>query len=343
MDTSYNTQNRKTDHIRINLEEDVSSSVKNGFEDYYFVHNALPEMDLKDVQTQTEFLGHFLNLPLIISSMTGGTPETEKINQRLAEAAQTTGIAMGLGSMRAAIENPTGVSTFQIRKLAPEILLFANLGAIQLNYGFGIDECKRVIDIAEADGLILHLNPLQEALQPEGQTNFSGLIVKIEQLCRQLTVPVIVKEVGWGISDKVAIELRNAGVAVIDIAGAGGTSWSQVEMFRSQNEARTRISSHFRDWGIPTAQSLLIVKHAVPEIPVIASGGLKNGIDLAKAIAMGASLGGIAGRFLKAAVLSSLEVINLVNEIQEELRIAMFASGARTISELSKTPIQKRN
>lgn len=342
MDKSYNTQNRKTDHIRINLEEDVTSSIQNGFEQFGFIHDALPEMNLVDVSTATDFLGHHLDLPLLISSMTGGTPESSSINERLAEAAQETGIAMGLGSMRAAIEEPKAAASFQLRKIAPDVLLFANLGAIQLNYGYGFTECLQVIEIAGADGIILHLNPLQEALQPEGQTNFSGLLLKIEALCSKLSVPVIVKEVGWGISEETAVRLKNAGVAVIDIAGAGGTSWSQVEMYRSQTESDMRISSHFRDWGITTAESLKLVKKAVPDMPVIASGGIVHGVDLAKAIAMGASLGGIAGRFLKAAVISSEEVVMLVSEIQKELKIAMFACGAKDIDELGKTPLIRR-
>lgn len=343
MDTFNNTQNRKKDHIRINLEEDVISSVKTGFDAYAFEHTALPEINLAEVQTDTTFLSHSMHLPLMISSMTGGTLESEVINQRLAEAAQECRIAMGLGSMRTVIENPASTAAFQLRKTAPDVLLFANLGAVQLNYGFGLSECQRVVDIAEADGLILHLNPLQEALQPEGQTNFAGLIAAIEVVCRKLCVPVIVKEVGWGLSEKNAHSLRDAGVFALDVAGAGGTSWSQVEMYRSQSEARARISSHFRDWGIPTADSLQMVKKAVHDLPVIASGGLSNGVHLAKAIAMGATLGGIAGRFLRAAMISSQEVVDLVKEIEEELTITMFACGAKSIEELSRVPLNKRN
>lgn len=343
MDKYNNTQNRKKDHIRINLEEEVNSSIENGFDAYGFEHNALPEINLADAQPGTTFLSHSLNLPLLISSMTGGTPEGETINHRLAEAAQECKIAMGLGSMRAVIEIPESSSAFQLRKYAPDILLFANLGAVQLNYGYGVEECRKVVEVAEADGLILHLNSLQEALQPEGQTNFAGLLPSIEKVCRQLTVPVIVKEVGWGISAKIARSLRDVGVYALDVAGAGGTSWSQVEKYRSQSESRARISSHFRDWGIPTAQSLQMVKQSVPDLPVIASGGITNGVHLAKAIAMGASLCGVAGRFLKAATVSTQEVISLISEIDEELRIAMFACGVKTIPELSRIPLIRRN
>jgi len=242
MDNSNNTQNRKSDHIRINLEKDVHSGLTNGFEKYFFIHNALPELDLQKIDTRTLFLGKTLTMPLLISSMTGGVTESEKINQNLALAAQETGIAMGLGSMRAAIEDESIVHSFKVRNFGPDILLFANLGAVQLNYGYGVKECRKAVELAEADGLILHLNPLQEALQPEGQTNFAGLLNKIEQVCGQLPVPVIVKEVGWGISEAVTRQLKNAGVAAIDVAGAGGTSWSQVEMYRSKTETDARIT-----------------------------------------------------------------------------------------------------
>ena len=341
MDNSNNTQNRKSDHIRINLEKDVHSGLTNGFEKYFFVHNALPELDLQKVDTHALFLGKTLKVPLLISSMTGGVTESEKINQNLALAAQETGIAMGLGSMRAAIEDESVVNSFKVRRFGPDILLFANLGAVQLNYGYGVKECRRAVELAEADGLILHLNPLQEALQPEGQTNFEGLLKKIEQVCHQLSEPVIVKEVGWGISEAVARQLKNAGVAAIDVAGAGGTSWSQVEMYRSNNETDARISSHFIQWGIPTAESVRMVKRYADGLPIISSGGLTDGIELAKAIALGATLGGMAGRFLKAAVVSAEAVVDLVNEVKRELTITMFVTGAANLEELSKISLMK--
>ncbi|MFN3929561.1 MAG: type 2 isopentenyl-diphosphate Delta-isomerase, partial [Thermoflexus sp.] len=222
---------RKADHIRINLEEDVSfGQLTTGFERLRFVHRALPELDLQEVDLSTTFFGKTLKAPLLISSMTGGTEEAGRINRNLAEAAQARGIAMGLGSMRAALERPELLPTFQVRRYAPDILLFANLGAVQLNYGYTVDHCRRAVELVKADALILHLNPLQEALQPEGDTNFAGLLRKIEAVCKALPVPVVVKEVGWGISEEVARLLADAGVAAIDVAGAGGTSWSQVEM-----------------------------------------------------------------------------------------------------------------
>src|SRR5690606_6813063 len=195
-----------------------------GLEKYFFLHEALPEIDLAEVDTSTAVWGKTLKTPLLISSMTGGTAEARTINRHLAAGAQAAGIAMGLGSMRAVVEDRSLADTYQVRDVAPDILLFANLGAVQLNYGYGLDECQLLVDLIEADALILHFNALQEAVQPEGDGNFAGLLPKIEQICRQLPVPVIAKEVGWGFAGKTARQLADAGVAAIDVAGAGGTS-----------------------------------------------------------------------------------------------------------------------
>ncbi|KAF0112299.1 MAG: isopentenyl-diphosphate delta-isomerase [Chloroflexi bacterium] len=342
-DFGYKTHNRKQDHIRINLKEDVNSLLSTVFDHYYFENNALPELDLQKIELGCSFLGHSLKAPLLISSMTGGTVEGLKININLARAAEERGIAFGLGSQRAGLESEKVAKSFNLRRWAPHIPIYANLGAIQLNNGYGLDDCKRIIEMASANALILHLNPLQEALQPEGQTNFAGLAKKIEMICKQLGVPVIAKEVGWGISEKVAKTLVNLGVSCIDVAGAGGTSWSQVEKFRNDAEERIRISSHFQDWGIPTGEAIQLVCRAVPEISVIASGGLRKGLDLAKSLALGASIGGIAGGFLKAATQSSEAVTSLIDELLLELRIGMFAAGVGDIDQLHKTPIYKRS
>ena len=226
-------EQRKADHIKINLEQDVRSSLTTGLEKYHFVHEALPELNLDDVDTNLTIFKKRLKAPILISSMTGGTEQAGTINRRLAEAAQASGIAMGVGSQRAALEDSSQVGTFQVRKYAPDILLFANLGAVQLNYGYGLDECRRAVDMIAADALCLHLNPLQEAVQPGGDIDFKGLARKIEEVCGKLEVPVIAKEVGWGISERTAKLLANCGVSAIDVAGAGGTSWSQVEMHRA--------------------------------------------------------------------------------------------------------------
>jgi isopentenyl-diphosphate Delta-isomerase len=336
-----NNEQRKADHIRINLEEDVSfRTLTTGLEKLFFMHQALPEINLADVDTSTSLFGRQLKTPLLISSMTGGTAEARKINRTLAEAAQEAGLAMGLGSMRAAIEDETLAGSYHVRDMAPDIPLFANLGAVQLNYGYGLDECRRAVDMIEADALILHLNALQEAVQPEGDGNFAGLLSKIEAVCRALPVPVIAKEVGWGFAAETARLLAEAGVAAIDVAGAGGTSWSQVEMYRAPTARHARVAGAFIDWGIPTAVSIRYCKEAAPDLPVFASGGLNNGIEVAKCIALGASLAGLAGNFLRAADSAGVEgVIELAEIITDELRVAMFAAGAQDLQALAQTPL----
>ena len=327
---------RKADHIRINLEEDVQfPRLTSGFEAYHIVHRALPELDLNEIDLGTTIFSKRLRAPLLISSMTGGTEEAARINMRLAEAAQARGIAMGLGSQRVALEEPSQAYTFQVRKVAPSILLFANLGAVQLNYGYTVDHCRRAVEMVEADALILHLNPLQEALQPDGNWNWTGLLSKIEVVCRALEVPVIVKEVGWGISGDVARALVDAGVAAIDVAGAGGTSWSEVEYHRAPDAHWRRLARAFADWGIPTAVSLQWVRKAIGDaVPVFASGGIRTGIDAVKALALGADLVGMASPFLRAAAQSAEAVIEEIDLLSAEMRIAMFVTGAGNIAAL---------
>jgi isopentenyl-diphosphate delta-isomerase len=330
---------RKSDHIRINLEEDVRSGLTTGLERFRFIHQALPEIDLDQVDLRTQIFGRSLQAPILISSMTGGTSQAGEINRALALAAQETGVAMGLGSQRAALEQPELAPTFQVRRYAPGVLLFANLGAVQLNYGYTLDHCRRAVDMIEADALLLHLNPLQEAVQPEGDTRFGGLLQKIEAVCRSLPVPVVAKEVGWGISERAARLLAQAGVAAIDVAGAGGTSWSQVEMHRSQNASQARLAAAFIDWGVPTADSIQEVRKAAPQVLVFASGGIRGGLDIAKCIALGASLGGMAGPFLKAAASSPESVVQAIREVQRELQVCMFAAGAGDLTALKQTPL----
>jgi isopentenyl-diphosphate delta-isomerase len=335
------TAARKADHIRINLEEDVRSGLTTGLERFRLVHQALPEIDLQSVSTAATWFGRTLSAPLLISSMTGGTGSAGPINRNLAVAAQAARIAMGVGSQRAALEDPALAATFQVRDLAPDVLLFANLGAVQLNYGYGIDHCRRAVDMVQADALILHLNALQEAVQPEGDVNFAGLLTKIEAVCRALPVPVIAKEVGWGFSEQAARQLASAGVAAIDVAGAGGTSWSQVEMHRAESEGQKRIAAAFVDWGIPTAEALQNVRRAAPGLPIIASGGLRDGVDVAKCVALGAGLCGLAGPFLKAADRSAEAVVEAIAELAHTLRIAMFAAGAGDLAQLQHVPVQR--
>ena len=334
-------EQRKADHIRINLEEDVAfKQLTTGLEQYFFLHQALPELNLSKIDTGAELFGKRLTTPLLISSMTGGTSEARRINRTLAEAAQSAGIAMGLGSQRAAIEDPSLGETYRVRDIAPDILLFANLGAVQLNYGYGLEQCQRAVDMIEADALILHFNALQEAVQPEGDGNFAGLLAKVEDICRQLPVPVIAKEVGWGFAGETARQLAEAGVAAIDVAGAGGTSWSQVEMDRAPTARHARVAGAFIDWGIPTAVSLQQCRAATPHLPIFASGGIRNGIDVAKCVALGANLVGFAGEFLRAADKGGVPgVIELANTLTDELRVTMFASGAGSLAALAQTPL----
>jgi isopentenyl-diphosphate delta-isomerase len=273
--------------------------------------------------------------------MTGGAEMAHKINQNLAQAAQVHNIAMGLGSQRAGIEKPELAYSYQVRNVAPDILLFANLGAVQLNYKYGIDQCQRAVDMIEADALILHFNVLQEAVQPEGDTNFAGLLGKVEQICSKISVPVIAKEVGWGFSEQNVRDLVKAGVSAIDVAGAGGTSWSEVEYHRAPTAYHARVAASFADWGIPTSDAVQYAVKGAPNLPVIASGGLRDGIDIAKCIALGATAGGMAGPFLKAADHSIEAVEQLIRETVTQLRISMLCSGAKNISQLQEITLLK--
>jgi len=334
---------RKEEHLDIVLNESVEFKMfTTGLENYRFIHQALPEVDLANVDISTTLFGKRLNAPLVISSMAGGIESAMPINRNLALAAQSMGVAMGIGSQRAAIENDEVINTYQVRDIAPDILLFANLGAVQLNYGYGIDECRWAVEMIDADALILHLNPLQEALQYNGNTNFAGLLKKIEQVCRHLQVPVVIKEVGCGISEIVARKLNEVGVAGIDVAGAGGTSWSEVERHRAHTETDNNIAAAFTSWGISTAESIYRVRLGAPGLTLIASGGIRNGLDVAKAIALGTDAGGIATPLLKAARISSESVISTIQEIIEELRISMFCIGAASIEELKNSPLLER-
>lgn len=332
---------RKSDHIRINLEEDVRSSLTTGLERYRFIHRALPNLNLEEIDLKLTLFGRKLNAPILISSMTGGTHQAAEINQTLAAAAQKSGVAMGLGSLRAAIEQPDLIPTFQVRHVAPDILLFANLGAVQLNFGYGLDHCMQAVDLVQADALILHFNPLQEALQPGGNTSFAGLLKKVESICRALPVPVVAKEVGWGFSIQDARDLASAGVAAIDVAGAGGTSWSQVEMHRAETDSQARLAAQFVDWGIPTSQAIINVRQAAPDMLVFASGGIRSGIEIAKCIALGAKLGGMAGPFLKAASRSLEETLQVIGEVRREIQVCMFSIGASNLDALSASELDK--
>ena len=337
------TPHRKADHIRIVLEEDVlGKGVSTGFERFLLEHCALPSIDLDEVDLGLTLWGKSLANPWLISSMTGGTPEAQRINLHLAEVAQALGIAMGLGSQRAAIENPDLAITYKVRSVAPDILLFANLGAVQLNYGYGLEEARRAVAMIEADALILHLNPLQEAVQPDGDRQWSGLWTKLEALVKALEVPVIIKEVGNGISRNVARRLEACGVGAIDVAGAGGTSWSEVEAHRQTDRQAKEVAHSFADWGLPTALSLREVVQGTGDIPIFASGGIRSGIDGAKAIAMGATLVGSAAPGLGAAQSNVQEVYDHYEARLKELKIAAFCCDAANLSQLGQVPLWDR-
>ncbi|MEM5860994.1 MAG: type 2 isopentenyl-diphosphate Delta-isomerase [Candidatus Aenigmatarchaeota archaeon] len=339
---SEKTSKRKEEHIKICLDKNVEhgSTLLDEisfwkFEDIDFIHNALPEVDLEKIDISVEFLGKKLNAPIIISGMTGGTKIAEKINKNLAKAAENLNLAMGVGSQRAAIENKELEKTYYVRDVAPNIFLIANLGVIQLNYGYGVEEVKRAIDMIDANAIALHLNALQEAIQPEGNTNWSGCYEKLKKMCKSIKKPVIVKETGCGISKEVAKKIEAAGASAIDISGRGGTSWGIVETLRRKKASNNIIA---KEWGIPTAISLLECL-SVTKIPIIASGGIRNGLEIAKCLALGAIACGIALPLLRPALKSSEEVENKLKEIIEEIKIAMFLVGAKDIKELRKKPL----
>lgn len=329
---------RKTEHIRICLDENVEGVNKStGLEGINFIHNALPEINFSSIDLATSFLGKALKAPFLVSSMTGGSELAEKINQNLGMAAEEKGWAIGLGSTRALLESDAHEDSFMIRKYAKTVPLIANLGAVQLNYGYGVEECRRLVEMTEADSLVFHLNSLQEVVQDEGDLNFENLLPKIEEVCKSLDVPVGAKEVGFGIDGSIAEKLYNAGISYIDVAGAGGTSWSQVEKFRSKDQLRIKAAEAFNNWGIPTKDCIVSVKSRLKDVPVVASGGMKTGLDAAKAITIGADLIGFARQLLQAATESAESVLSTMEQIEFELKMTMFGIGVTNLDELKNT------
>jgi isopentenyl-diphosphate delta-isomerase len=331
-------RDRKAEHLDLALESRMQMD-RNPFEEYRFEHRALPEIDYGEIDTAVSFLGRRLASPLLISCMTGGTAEATRINRNLARGAQEAGVAIGVGSLRRALEDPSTVESFRVRPLAPGVPVLANLGAVQLNYGFGLDECLRAVEMIDADALVLHVNPLQEALQPEGQADFSGLLQKIGRVARGMDVPVIVKEVGCGISPGDARALMEQGIRFIDTAGAGGTSWARIEAARSGEADSGEL---FADWGIPTPLAIRRLRK-LSGLTIIGSGGVRNGLDMAKAIASGADLVGVACPFLHAAGDSKERVVERVHRMVRELRISMFCVGAGDVKELQDVRLHRRS
>jgi len=336
-------EERKNDHIQICLEENVQARrTTTGFEDVFLVHKALPEIEREKIDLSTVVFNHEFSAPLIVGAMTGGVAKAAKINAAIAEAVEELGLGMGVGSQRAAIEDPKLEDTFAIaRKKAPTAFLIANIGGPQLVRGYGVKEAKKAVEMMKADALTVHLNPLQEAVQPEGETNYLGLLSKIGEIAQALKVPVIVKETGAGIAAEEAKMLKEAGVAGIDVAGVGGTSWAAVEYHRAkrvQNEFRQRLGETFWDWGIPTAVSLVEVVQSV-HLTVIASGGIRYGTDAAKALALGANLVSMALPILLPATKDSKEVKQKLQLVIKELENAMFLVGAESIEKLKEVPV----
>lgn len=341
METLSNIGNRKNNHLEINIHQDVKSSNTTGLEKFRLIHSALPEIDLADVDASVNLFGRRLSYPLQISSMTGGTKRALKINRILAGAAETHGIAIGVGSQRIGIEDRSKMDSFRVREFAPNALIFANLGTVQLNYGFTSAKYNLAVEAIEADALIMHLNPLQEALMDNGNTNFSKLLKKIEDICKKSSVPVIVKEVGWGINCIVAKKLYDAGVSAIDVAGAGGTSWSEVEKIRAEDTIRKKVAEGFKGWGIPTADAIADIRKLEKNKLLFASGGILNGIDIIKCIALGADLCGIARPLLLRAVESEQSLNEYLSVVTRQIKVTMFAIGAQNISEISEDKITR--
>ncbi|WP_445506321.1 type 2 isopentenyl-diphosphate Delta-isomerase [Niallia sp. 03190] len=338
-----NIEQRKSEHIEICLYNNVNSSgITNGLENYYFIHQALPEIDFQEIDISTDFLGKRQRTPFLISSMTGGTKKAYEINKNLAAAAEENGWALALGSTRSALEKEDMAYTFQLRKYAPTTPIIANLGAVQLNYGYGIEECQKIIELTEADALVLHLNSLQEVIQTEGNTNFKQLLLKIKKVCSNIQVPVGIKEVGWGINGQLAKRLMDCGIQFVDVAGAGGTSWTEVEKNRSTDSLKILAAQAFADWGIPTAECIIDCRKENESGVLIASGGLHTGVDAAKALALGANMVGFGRTILKDAVDSKEKLLQTFNRIEFELKLAMFGIGAESLKNIHRSSLKKK-
>jgi isopentenyl-diphosphate delta-isomerase len=337
------TRKRKADHIRISLNQNVQARrATTGFEDIHFIHKALPEIDKQKIDLSTTIFNHKFAAPLIVGAITGGTPEATKINAAIAEVVEELGLGMGVGSQRAAIEDRKLQKTFAVtRKKAPTAFLIANIGGVQLAHGYGLKEAKKAIEMIEADAIAIHLNPLQEAVQPEGQTNFERVLEKIGAIAREVDVPVIAKETGAGIAAEEAKKLEAAGVKGLDVSGVGGTSFAAVEYYRTKRKAnifQRRLGDVFWDWGIPTAISIVEVSQTV-NIPIIASGGIRDGVEMAKALALGASLTSLSQPVLQVAIKGVKETKDVLSLLIEELKTSMFLIGADSVQTLQETPI----
>jgi isopentenyl-diphosphate delta-isomerase len=336
------TENRKLSHIQTTLHQEVQSHVPTGFDDVRLIHKALPEIDRDKIDLQTELFGHKMRAPLIIESMTGGTPLAAKINRTLGKVAERLGIGMGVGSQRAGIEDENLAYTFRAaRDEAPSIPLFGNLGCPQIAREDALDRARKAVDMIDATGLFIHLNALQESVQFEGETDFSNMTTRIGQLASALSVPVLVKETGAGISMETARALERVGVKGINVSGLGGTSWAAVEHYRARAEKyklQSELGTTFWDWGTPTVPSIVEVANST-NLRVFASGGVRNGLHIAKAIALGAHYGGLALPMLKSASSGEKAAVARLTLVIEELKNAMFLTGSRNVEELRQAPL----
>ena len=336
------TVDRKDQHLDVVLSGGGRHALTTGFEQVRFVHEALPDLDHDKIDLGADFLGRRLKAPLLISSMTGGPARAEAINAHLAEAAQHLGIALAVGSQRSALESGgAGGLNRSLRDRAPETLILANIGAAQLTLGFGLDEARRAVDMIGADALIVHLNPLQEACQPEGDRNWWGVGAALEALVRTLEAPVVVKETGAGLSAATARRLLDMGVAALDVAGAGGANWGLIEGERATDAADKAHAAAFADWGVPTAQALREVRRACPGAVIVGSGGVRDGVDAAKAIRLGADVVGQAAGVLEAATRSTEAVIAHFQLVIRQLRTVCFCTGSADLSALRAAPLQR--
>ncbi len=330
------TEDRKWDHIKICMNEDIEFKTKtSGFEEVELIHQSLPELDYQALDLTTNFFGRQFSYPILINAMTGGHPESTKINKILAQIALEFNIPMGLGSQRAAIENEKLVGTYRVaREISPKIYLIGNIGAGQLVSTYNIDEIEKCIDMIDANALAIHLNPLHEVLQKEGDLNYQNLLEKLKEIIKQVKVPIIVKETGNGLSQSALKSIKDIGIKYVDVGGAGGTSWAVVESYRHEkNDEFTAIAKNFRDWGIPTVISTILA--ARMGFNVISSGGIRTGVDIAKAIACGAGIAGMALPFLKSAYQEDLNALRAQMKILiKELKICMFLTKSSNIEDL---------
>ena len=335
-------EKRKLRHIRVSLEENVDTDISTGFQDIQLIHRALPEIDLDEVNSETEFFGKKLAAPLIISAITGGTEEAAKLNAILAEVAEEKQIGIGVGSQRIAIAQPETVPTFSIvREKAPSTFVMGNLGCPQLSLGWGVQEAEKCIEMIDADALALHMNPLQEAVQVDGDTNYRGVYEKIKELRKRIHTPLVMKETGAGIAWEDAIKMQKAGASGLEISGVGGTSWSAVEYHIAKEVGKKEMEYLGRalwNWGIPTAVSVVETTQKT-DLSVISSGGIRTGVEVVKSIALGADVGGMAKPFLEKAVQGKDALAEHVDNIIREIRVAMFLVGAKNVDELHRVPV----